>query len=117
MELSSTVTILLENWQSSILIIFIFAWIIAAALSFAVGANDCANSFGTAVGSGTLTLRQACYLAAFFETFGAVFMSAMVGNTIRKGIFDTDSFSSFKPEYANSWSNKSFCSKNYSYQR
>jgi len=42
-------------------------------------------------------------------------MSAMVGNTIRKGIFDTDSFSSFKPEYANSWAERKECSNNYSY--
>ena len=72
----------------------------AAMLSFAVGANDCANSFGTAVGSGTLTLKQACYLAAFFETFGAIFFSAAVGATIRKGVFDASKFSSFSADFA-----------------
>ena len=92
------VTLLIEEWQAALLSIYVIGWAVAACLSFAVGANDCANSFGTAVGSGTLSLRKASYLAGFFETFGAIFMSAAVGSTIRKGVFNGAIFSSFNSD-------------------
>ena len=97
---------LVSQWQSAILPLCTLAWFISAALSFAVGANDCANSFGTAVGSNSLTVNQACNLAAFFETFGAIFMSAAVGATIRKGVFNGDVFRSFDTKKASLFENK-----------
>lgn len=45
---------------------------IAFVLSFAIGANDVANSFGTSYGSGVLSLRMCCVLATLFETLGAI---------------------------------------------
>lgn len=45
---------------------------IAFILAFGIGANDVANSFGTSVGSGVLTIRQACLLATFCEIAGSV---------------------------------------------
>jgi len=54
-------------------------FILGGFLSFTVGANDCANSFGTAIGSNVMTFRTACILGAVCETAGAVFLS---GNTI-----------------------------------
>ncbi|XP_011613497.2 sodium-dependent phosphate transporter 1-A-like isoform X2 [Takifugu rubripes] len=57
-------------------------------LAFSVGANDVANSFGTAVGSGVVTMRQACILATVFETLGSVLLGAKVSETIRQGIID-----------------------------
>ncbi|XP_007905637.1 sodium-dependent phosphate transporter 1 [Callorhinchus milii] len=72
----------------------ITGFIIAFVLAFSVGANDVANSFGTAVGSGVLTLREACILASIFETVGSVLLGAKVSETIRKGIIDVNMFNS-----------------------
>ena len=46
------------KWQREILWVLIVAFAFAFLLAFAVGANDVANSFGTAVGSKVLTMHQ-----------------------------------------------------------
>eukprot|EP01052_Picozoa_sp_SAG31_P037671 SAG31_NODE_4903_length_2876_cov_3.418437_3_plen_125_part_00 len=51
-----------------------------------------APRFGTSVGSGAITVNQACIFAAIFEMLGAVLMGSSVGETIRKGIVDLDCF-------------------------
>ena len=66
----------------------IFAFFAAAG----IGANDAANAFATSVGSKALTLKQAVFLAAVFETAGAILMGSHVTNTIRKGIADYKCF-------------------------
>ncbi|CAK8688573.1 unnamed protein product [Clavelina lepadiformis] len=86
--LTTSVTIAVKDFQASVLWILIVGFIIAFVLAFAVGANDVANSFGTTVGSGTLTLKQACILGSIFETLGAILLGAKVGQTIRKGIVE-----------------------------
>ncbi|KAJ6635638.1 Sodium-dependent phosphate transporter 2 [Pseudolycoriella hygida] len=68
--------------------IVIVGFIIAFVLAFGIGANDVANSFGTSVGSGVLTIRQACLLATFCEIAGSVLIGYKVSNTMRKGILE-----------------------------
>ncbi|KAJ8414989.1 hypothetical protein AAFF_G00025120 [Aldrovandia affinis] len=70
---------------------------IAFILAFSVGANDVANSFGTAVGSGVVTLQQACILATVFETVGSILLGAKVSETIRQGIIDVSMYNGSEP--------------------
>lgn len=66
----------------TILAAFVFGFI----LSFAVGANDSANSWGTPVGAKTVTLGVAFLLGSICEAAGSIFLSKNVidgisGNT------------------------------------
>ena len=58
-----------------------------------IGANDVANAMGTSVGSGSLTFKQAIYVAAVAEFAGAFFVGGHVSDTIRKGMLDPIIFS------------------------
>ena len=72
--------------------IVITGGIFAFFASAGIGANDAANAFATSVGSKALTIKQAVFLAAIFETSGAILMGSHVTNTIRKGIADYECF-------------------------
>ena len=55
-------------------------------MAWNIGANDVANSMAAAVGSRSLTVRNAVIAAAICEFLGAVLVGAHVTDTIRKGI-------------------------------
>ena len=51
-------------------------------LSFAVGANDAANSWGAPVGAGTVSLGVAFFLGSIMEILGSVYLSEEVVSTV-----------------------------------
>ncbi len=59
-------------------------------VGWSIGANDAANSLGTAVGSKTLNLRQAIILISIFGFLGAYLQGSYVVKTIGKGIIPMD---------------------------
>lgn len=90
----------MDIYSSDILWLVITAFLVSFILAFGVGANDVSNAFGTSVGSGVLTFRQACYLATIFETSGAVLIGYKVSDTIRKGIIDVKDYEGSETELA-----------------
>lgn len=56
------------------------------ALSAALGANDVANSLGTAVGTGAIKITTALIIGAVMEFMGAVFFGGTVTKTISSGV-------------------------------
>jgi PiT family inorganic phosphate transporter len=64
--------------------------LMAIGVGWSIGANDAANSLGTAVGSRVLTLRQAILLIAVFGFLGAFLQGSYVVKTIGKGIVSMD---------------------------
>lgn len=75
-------------------ILLILAIVSGFFMAWGVGANDVANAMGTSVGSGALTIKQAIVIAMIFEFAGAYLAGGEVTATIRKGIIDSDVFSS-----------------------
>lgn len=70
------------------LILFCTATLFGVFMAFNIGGNDVANSFGTSVGAGTLTISQALAVAAIFEVSGSIIAGGEVTDTIRSGIVD-----------------------------
>jgi len=65
-------------YDENLIWIVVAGFIVAFILAFGIGANDVANSFGTSVGAGVLTIFQACALATVFEIAGAVLIGYKV---------------------------------------
>ena len=60
--------------------------VFAALFAYGLGANDVANSFGTSIGSGALTMKHAILIASVMEVVGAVTLGAGVADTLTKKI-------------------------------
>lgn len=72
-------------------------WIVIASglalyVAWNLGANDVANSMGTSVGSGAVSLRQALAIAGVLEFAGAVLFGRRVVNTLASGVVSPDQF-------------------------
>jgi sodium-dependent phosphate transporter len=67
-------------------------FVIAFILLFGIGANDVANSFGTSVGSGVLTIKQACFLATVCEISGSILLGYKVSDTMRRSVLDAEMY-------------------------
>ncbi|MCM5704532.1 inorganic phosphate transporter [Larsenimonas salina] len=74
-------------------LLFIVTTLFGVFMAFNIGGNDVANSFGTSVGAGTLSVHQALIVAAIFEVSGAVIAGGDVTSTIRGGIVELDGLS------------------------
>ncbi len=70
--------------------LFLLATLFGVFMAFNIGGNDVANSFGTSVGAGTLTVPQALLIAAVFEVSGAIIAGGEVTATIRSGIVNLE---------------------------
>lgn len=79
----------LDYTNNNHVILFVLATIFGIFMAFNIGGNDVANSFGTSVGAGTLTIKQALIVAAVFE----VIAGGEVTKTIRGGIVDLSTIS------------------------
>jgi len=73
------------------------AAVFGAYMAMNIGANDVANNVGPAVGSRALTMMGAIFIAAVFESAGALVAGGDVTGTIKKGIIDPAAF--VHPEY------------------
>lgn len=68
-------------------------------VGWSIGANDAANSLGTAVGSKVLKLKQAIILICVFGFLGAFLQGSYVADTIGKGIVPIDQLEGNMPLY------------------
>ena len=67
-------------------LILVLAAVLGFYMAWNIGANDVANSMADAVGSRSITIRNAVIAAGICEFLGAVLVGAHVTDTIRKGI-------------------------------
>lgn len=66
-------------------------------MAFGIGANDVANSFGSSVSAGSLTLGWAIILGSCMEFAGSMLIGAKVANTIRNKIIYSSYYKSNPP--------------------
>ncbi|MBW6519111.1 MAG: inorganic phosphate transporter [ANME-2 cluster archaeon] len=66
-------------------------------MAWNIGANDLANSMGTSVGSGALSIKQVIVIAGTLELVGALFFGERVTSRIAKGIVPIDQIMAVDP--------------------
>eukprot|EP00834_Sanchytrium_tribonematis_P004951 NODE_271_length_11194_cov_0.541595.p5 type:complete len:284 gc:universal NODE_271_length_11194_cov_0.541595:4635-5486(+) len=71
--------------------LLIIGFVVSFMDAFGMGANDVSHSFGTSVGSGTLSMLQACIIAVFTEFIGAALLGSNNAKTI-SGLAKSDYF-------------------------
>ena len=69
-----------------------FGVLFGALLAWSNGANDAANSMGTAVGAGSISLAKGVLLGAAAELAGAALLGVHVSKTISKGVIQTEEY-------------------------
>ena len=62
------------------------AIVFGSLLAWGIGANDVSNAMGTAVGSKSISIKQAIFIAAIFEFLGSLLSGSEVANTISEKI-------------------------------
>ncbi|MCL7416008.1 MAG: inorganic phosphate transporter [ANME-2 cluster archaeon] len=67
-------------------------------MAWNIGANDLANSMGTSVGSGALSIKQVVIIAGVLEVIGAVFFGDRVTTRIAKGIVPIEDIIAINPD-------------------
>ncbi|MBN1308483.1 MAG: anion permease [Chitinispirillaceae bacterium] len=72
------------------LLFAVLSIVASIAVGWSIGANDAANSIGTAVGSKAIKLTQAIVIVSLFGFLGAYFQGCYVTKTIGKGIVAMD---------------------------
>jgi inorganic phosphate transporter, PiT family len=73
--------------------------LLALYLAWNLGANDVANSMGTAVGSKAITLRQALVIAGILEFAGALLLGQEVSSTLATQIINPAQFTPNPQEF------------------
>ncbi|CAM4027022.1 inorganic phosphate transporter [Helcobacillus massiliensis] len=79
--------------DTSAVVLLILVVLLGVFMAFTIGGNDVANSFGTSVGAGTLSMKQALLVAAVFEVSGAIIAGGEVTDTVKSGIVELDTIS------------------------
>lgn len=78
------------------ILLLVFATLVGAYMAMNIGANDVANNVGPAVGSNAISLFGAIFIAAIFESLGAIVAGSEVADTIKSGIISPDAIADSK---------------------
>jgi len=70
-------------------IILTIAILLGLYMAWNIGANDIANSMGSAVGAKAISLKQAVFIGSILCLVGAILVGGHVTDTIKKGIINT----------------------------
>lgn len=88
--IASIIAVIYSNTNNNTLLIC--SVVIGVYMAMNIGANDVANNVGPAVGSKTMSLIAAIFIAAIFEALGAIVAGGDVVDTIRSDIVSQSSF-------------------------